>query len=67
MLWEYFHKKLNDKKMKYLFVFILGLVCLSGCTSVENLSNADHPKDSVKSNRITVFTPNGIVYMNDGF
>jgi uncharacterized protein YceK len=53
--------------MKYLLGLVLGVVCLSGCTSIENLSSTGDEKKVMSPQEITVFTPNGIVYVNSGF
>ena len=52
--------------MKYLLGLVLVVICMSGCTSIESLSSTDESKVK-KSEEITVFTPNGIVYVNSGF
>lgn len=50
--------------MKYLIGFVLCVVCFTSCTSTELVTKTNEPK---KSSEITVFMPDGIVYVNGGF
>ena len=45
--------------MKYILALVVVAALLSGCSTSSNLTNNN------KSNMITVFTPDGIVYINE--
>jgi len=48
--------------MKYIFTVFGIALLLTGCSSLESSKNL-----SSNSKQITVFTSDGIVYVNDGF
>jgi PBP1b-binding outer membrane lipoprotein LpoB len=48
--------------MKYIFTMFGIALLLTGCSNLNSTTNI-----SSKSEQITVFTSDGIVYVNDGF
>jgi uncharacterized lipoprotein YajG len=48
--------------MKYIFKLLGIALLLTGCSNLESTTSI-----SSKSKQITVFTSDGIVYVNDGF
>ena len=48
--------------MKYIFTMLWIALLLTGCSNLESTAST-----SSDSKQITVFTSDGIVYVNDGF
>jgi len=55
-------KNLKTTIMKYIFKLLGIALLLTGCSNLESTTSI-----SSKSKQITVFTSDGIVYVNDGF
>jgi ABC-type molybdate transport system substrate-binding protein len=62
MLYLLYNKPIKTTDMKYIFTMFGIALLLTGCSNLNSTTNI-----SSKSEQITVFTSDGIVYVNDGF